>query len=87
MGIVELADLCGLAARGIGGWESVGPQPTLREEDLTEFFGISALGNLPAEGDLERKIPIRRAWVAARARMIETPKTDGGKKGRGMFGF
>ena len=62
------------------GWESVGPQPTLREEDLTEFFSISALDSLGPQGALVRKISIRRAWITARARMIESPKQAAGRK-------
>ena len=59
LGITELADFCGLASR---------------EEDLSEFFDILALSDLTPEEALIRKISVRRAWIVAKARMIETAK-------------
>ena len=56
------------------GWESVGSQSPGFEDDLTEFFGVLALADLPAQDALVQKISTRRAWVVAKARMIETPK-------------
>ena len=60
-------------ARG-GVWESVGSQSPGFEGYLTEFSGILAIADLPAHDALVRKISTRRAWVVARARMLETPK-------------
>ena len=45
---------------------------TSREEDLAGFFDISALKDLTPEDALVQKISIRRAWITAKARMIET---------------
>ena len=57
LGITELSEFCGLASR---------------EEDLAEFFDILALKDLTPEDALVQKISIRRAWITAKARMIET---------------
>ena len=46
LGITETSDFCGLAAQ---------------QEDLGEFFEILALGSMPAEEAIVRKISIRRA--------------------------
>ena len=59
LGITELADFCGLASR---------------EEDLSEFFDILVLKDLTPEGALVQKISIRRAWIVAKARMVDTQK-------------
>ena len=59
-GIVEVADFRGLASRGYV-FEPVGPNTTPIEQDLSEFFEVSALSSLPAEEALVRKISIRRA--------------------------
>ena len=56
------------------------PQPTLFEEDLAEFFGILALATLDPQDALVQKISIRRAWVTARARVIESPKQAADRK-------
>ena len=54
--------------------EPVGPNVTPREKDLGEFFGVLNLSSLPPEDALVRKISVRRAWVCAKASMLETPK-------------
>ena len=59
LGIAELADFRGLASR---------------EEDLSEFFDISALKDLAPEEALIQKISVRRARIVAKARMVETSK-------------
>ena len=59
LGITELSEFCGLASR---------------EEDLAVFFDILALKDLTPEESILQKISIRRAWVVAEARMIESSK-------------
>ena len=56
------------------------------EEDIIEFFGVSALSTLPAEEALARKLPIRGAWLAAEIIGIEHSKKEEKKSGRARLG-
>ena len=61
-------------------WISNPPPPTTIEEDLAEFFDISARASLPAEDALARKISIRRDWVVAKASLKGPAKKKDGKE-------
>ena len=71
---VEVADFCGLASCGYA-FGPVGPNaiPPI-EQDLSEFFDVLGLAAIPPEEALIHKISVRRAWVCAKASMLETPK-------------
>ena len=47
---------------------------------MGEFAGVLNLSSLPPEDAIVRKISVRRAWVCAKASMLETPKQREGRR-------